>query len=148
MMMHGTAARALQLFCGLAILGLAGSLPLALSWAQETGGAGQPTAAQAPGQRDQIGDKLQALEKAQADIRRLQQEVDRARQDLERRTRELTRKRDQVRQAAAGAANAPPAAERKSFPSQAGPGSAPAMGATGTPGSDLEKRLREVERKL
>src|SRR5258708_214842 len=115
MMMRGTVARALPLCGGLAILGVGVLLlPLMQSWAQAPLGAGQLAAAQDSSQSDQIRDKIRALEKAQADIRRMQEEVERARQDLERRTQDLNRKLDQIRKAASDAANTPLPVERKS----------------------------------
>src|SRR5262249_6661180 len=153
MIVSRMAARALPLLGGLAILGLGGLLPLVPSWAQAPREGDQSPAAQDPTPSDQGRDRLQALEKAQADIRRMHREVEQARQDLERRTQELTRKLDQVRKAAVEAAKAPPAVERKSLPARgvpagqpggvvAAPGTPSAAGGAANPGTDLDKRLR------
>jgi hypothetical protein len=111
-------------------------------------------------QNDALREKLQALEKAQADIRRMQEELDRTRRDLERRTQDLNRTMEAVRKAAQEPGSAP-TVERKSSTAKPGPGARagaapgyPTMTppaekpAAGMPGPDIDKRLREVERKL
>jgi hypothetical protein len=151
MLMRETASRMLPVG-GLAILGLAMLfLPPMVGRAQS-----QPAA-----ERTDLRERLQALEKAQQDIRHMQEELDRARQNLERQTQDLNRKMEQVQKAAREAASSALPVQRKSSAPkgvQVGQGPAPmagpaanppvAMGAAGNMGGDLEKRLREVERKL
>jgi hypothetical protein len=164
MIMRGTTPRTLTLG-GFAVLALGALLlPLVPSWAQS-----QPEVS--PG-AEAPDPNLKALEKAQRDIRRAQEELERARQELERRTRELNQKMEQVRREAQQALerkNSPRAGQQAAgvggFPGGGGfggPGGFPAAGGFGggsmgqpgfggtaaNPPANLDKRLREVERKL
>ena len=166
MIMQGTTPRALTLSGGLAVLGLGAILlPLIPSWGQQPpADFGRERASAA--QSETIRSEQEAIDRSMREFKRLQLELERSRKEIETRSRDLQQKLDklQMEQRVLEQMEAAKRQERRALAAvqeaqriqaqrnqnddvaPVKPGGR--AGATGNDGSDIEKRLRAVERKL
>jgi bla regulator protein blaR1 len=155
MIMRGKTPRTLTLGGGLAVLGLGTLLlPLIPSWAQSPN---RPVPYNPeitdPSQQDLFQARRRELERAQQEIHAMQADLDRARQDLERRTKDMERRAKELHsmmdRLQKDMQDGPKKMEKKEIRIAVKDGDGWHTRVEQVPmGPDMDKRLREVERKL